>query len=195
MRDFTKTTFLTLVLMLCLIFGPTSQSWAAPQVTTQLPPIQVDMTPIPGPVWVRERSPNNYSLYGGATGGNFIEADQTISSELYGFRFSRDQDEYHAVDYNVELGHDGIIGFNLGQRIFFDLPTSFLPYIKWGGGMHFRPIDNLLNLVEIKRIQARGAVGTADLFQWNRFVYLEAGVGLAVVGIEYYGVLGLNFNL
>ena len=189
MRDFTKFTFLTLVLMLC----PVTSSWAAPQVTTDLAPIQVDMTPIPGPVFIRDRSPYNYSIYAGGTGGNFIEADQTISSEIYGFRFSVEKTEDDASDFNVELGHDGIVGFHMGQRIFFDVPNNFRPYVKWGGGMHFRPIDNLLNLIEIRRLQVRGSVGTADLFQWNQYVYLEAGVGVAIVGIEYFGVLGLNF--
>jgi hypothetical protein len=35
----------------------------------------------------------------------------------------------------------------------------------------------------------------ANIFSANQHIYVESGLGAAIVGLEYFLVLGLNFNL
>lgn len=189
MRVLRNFIFLTLVLILTI----NSPAWAAPKVTGEIDPVRIDMTPIPGPVWPHHESPYNYALYGGIDAGNFFENDEWMSTSVFGFRFSVEQDPLHRVDYNAEVTNNNLIGVHMGQRFFWDTDSDFRPYFKFSGGFHLRGSDGLVNLVEIKRLQLRASLGADRLF--SDCVFIEGGVAAAVVGFEYFAVLGINLNL
>ncbi len=188
MRVFINLLFLTFV----LAYSP---SFAAPEVSGKITPAVLDTTPLVGPVWPRDQSPYNFSIYGGFAGGNFFDADKSISTSVIGFRFSLDSDLDHAWDYNAEINSPAnLIGIYLGRRYFVFSTTDLAPYYKLAAGTHLKGSDGFANLVEIKRWQFRSSAGIGNLFNLSNHLYTEAGVGLAVVGFEYFAVLGTNFN-
>ena len=189
MRVFINLLFLTLVLL-------SGRCFAAPNASSELTPIPLDTTPINSPIWPRDVSPYNISVYAGFSGGTFFEADENLATSSLGLRFSYDTDLDHSWDYNAEINSpDNLIGLHVGRRNFIFSTSELMPYYKWAVGTHFKGSDGLSNFVEIKRWQARASAGIGDLFHLQQHLYVEAGLGVAVVGIEYFAVLGLNFNL
>lgn len=189
MRVFIRLLFLTLVLA-----GFTAV--AAPEVKSEQSPLPLDATPIRDFGERASVSPYNLALYGGFAGGNLFEADEKIAGSVWGLRFSVDRDEDTAWDTSAEVDlPDNLIGLHVGRRSAFLTLSDFRPYYKLAVGTHLKGSDGLANFAEIKRWQARASLGFADLFGDDEPLYLEAGVGMAVVGFETFIQLGLNFNL
>lgn len=189
MRVFINLFFLTLVLL-------AFPAGAAPDTNIQLTPAPLDSSPINSPIWPRDVSPYNLAIYGGFSGGNIFENDETVALSALGLRFSYDSDLDHAWDYNAEIDlPDNLIGIHFGRRNFIYSPSELMPYYKWGFGTHLKGSDGLSNFVEIKRWQARLSVGVGNLFHLDQHLYMEGGLGAAVVGLEYFAGLGVNFNL
>lgn len=170
------------------------QSLAAPQISTEIEPIQMDSSPIAQPLWRTSWSPYNYSIYFGGSGGNYFEKSENQSDTVFGFRFAVDSDMDHAWDFNAEVSSSNLIGVHIGKRTFIAALNDVNPYFKWSLGTHMKAADGLTNFVEIKRFQVRGSMGVANLLHWDQHLYIETGLGIAVVGIEYFAVLGLNFS-
>lgn len=188
MRVFINLLFLTFVLA-------STQSVAAPEVSGQIIPSTMDASPLVGPVWPRDQSPYTFSVYSGYAGGNFFDSDKVLSTSVLGFRFSLDSDSDHSWDYNFEVNTpSNLIGIALGRRYFIFTTTDLAPYYKLAAGTHLKASNVFVNFIEIKRWQFRASAGMANLFNLNNHLYTEAGIGIAVIGFEYFAVLGLNFN-
>lgn len=188
MRVFIKPLFLTLVLL-------SNKSFAAPETKSQMKAPALDATPIPGPVWPRHQSPYNFSVYSGYSGGHFFEADKALSTSIIGFRFSVDDNPDHSWDYNAEVNSaENLVGLFFGRRSFVLTATDLALYYKLAAGTHLKAADGAANLVEIKRWQLRASAGMGNLLNLSNHIYSEAGVGVAVVGIEYFAVIGVKFS-
>lgn len=188
MRVFINLLFLTFVLA-------SSIGTAAPNTSNNVKPSEFNSNPIPAPLWKHDQSPYRFSLYGGFSGGNFFDADKTLATALLGFRFSYRTNEDHAWDYNAEVkSPENLIALHFGKRYSILSTSAFAPYYKLAAGTQLKADNALANFVEIKRWQARASGGFNNLFNSDYPLYAEAGLGIAVVGLEYFAILGVDFN-
>ncbi len=189
MRVFIPLLFLTFVLL------GSAECCAAPQVRSDLPPVQMSASPIDEPILPQKSSPFSLAAYAGFSGGTFFEHEQAISSTLIGVRFAVIRPE-QSWDANIELNlPQNLIGAQLGKRFFMSSLSEWKPYWKVAAGSHLRGADGFVNFIEIKRVQARGSFGGANLWNSDEHFYAEAGLAAALVGMEYFFDLGLNFQI
>ncbi|MFP5519141.1 MAG: hypothetical protein ACLGGX_04515 [Bdellovibrionia bacterium] len=164
---------------------------AAPKVRTDLPASDLKPGPIESYSPSRPKSPFVVTSSLGYSMGPQLEYDEPLSTSFLGINIRQNRFETGEID--IWLNNANLVGIFAGARYIFSDDSVQKSYSKLSAGMYLSPDEGFVNFITIKRLQVRGAIGWENFLDVNHSLSVEAGLGAAIIGFEYFAHLGWNW--
>lgn len=140
--------------------------------------------PLATPKRPQLRGPQDFGAHVGLMGGDIQDSGQKVSTTYLGLAYLRNDPNHKASwDFHLEIGGENIVGLIGGRRWYFDRDDFFKSFYKVAIGNYVKSGEMIAGLIHFRHFKILGIFGVADLFEMNRKVYAEAGVGYGEAGL------------
>jgi len=166
---------------------------AAPMNDPQPNPIEMSPKQVGEPIYSTGRIERDWSARVGFLSGAISELNQTEQFPIYGLRYDVKKDIESAWQVEAMLGKGSFLHLVLAKKTYFPLERWMMPYYRYGVGDSVDFIDGLGSVLNIKCIQAVGAVGVDDILGWDQRLQAEMALSYALIGPQVEITLGFAF--
>lgn len=172
--------------------GPVKRESTSPTYPSLLEPtnLQIERNQIE----VAHRGPIDVNFHVGTLGGNMLTDDEQRTTQFLGVRYIDYSNFEKAWDYTVEVHTQGVLALSVGHRWQTDPDEHFNSYYRVAFENFIDSANGIAGLIHLRHMKAMAAFGLGDIFELQRRVTGEVGVGYGLSGFVSYLQIGYNFN-
>jgi hypothetical protein len=180
------------ILFLTLVLSGLAAN-AAP--TNDLQPNPIEMSPKQKgeDIFSVGRVERDWSARVGFLSGAISELNKTEQFPIFGVRYDLSKNFEGAWQVEAMLGKASFVHLVAAKKTYFPLERWMMPYFRYGVGDSVDFTDGLGSVLNIKCIQAVGAVGIDDIFEWEQRLQAEVALSYALIGLQFEVTFGYAF--
>ncbi len=173
--------------------GPTKIEPTRPTYPNLLEPSDLELNK--DSMIIPPRGLKDLNFHIGSVGGNILTSFQQKATQYFGVRYIPYETFEKSWDYTVDAHTEGLIGISVGYRWHILPDEHFNSYYRLAFENFIDSGEALSGLLNLRHMKLMASFGFPDIFEFQRRVVGEVGIGGGPTGFVSYLQIGFNLNL